>query len=391
MDGIRIAFFTDSYLPAVDGVVTSILNFREELKRRGHRVFVFASAKRNYLRKYSSNDTFLYPGIEFKPYPQYNVAIFPYNSVFKLGELDVDIVHSQTPMVMGFAGLIGAKVLKCRTVGTYHTNVTNRPVVNAYYPKNRHMSRLAASYMTKYMRFFYNSCDRVISPSETIKRMLIRNGIENVGVVPNCIDISRFNAQVSGDSIREALGIRPSEKMVLYLGRISKEKRIEILLKAASLLMRKDERVRLVIGGTGPATEHYRAIASKLGISHKTKFIGFVKEKSLPELYAACDAFCLPSTFETQGIVVIEAMAMGKPVVGADYMAIKELIKPGVNGEKFRSGDYTGCAKKIDKVLNNAGRYRHAAIRTAAEFSREKATDRLLDTYNRVLSNKAIN
>jgi 1,2-diacylglycerol 3-alpha-glucosyltransferase len=220
--------------------------------------------------------------------------------------------------------------------------------------------------------------------------MLKRYGIPRVTTVPNCIDLSRFNPRADGGAVRESLGIKPSESTILYLGRLSREKKLEVLLHAVKLLASRDRSIRLVVGGTGPAEQHYRDLARSLGIMGNTRFMGFVSPKNLPGLYAASDAFCLPSTFETQGMVLLEAMAVGKPVVGADCLAIKELIRNGRNGEKFRPGDYTECAQKIERVLNNTAHYKHGAIRTAAEFSKEKLTGRLLDVYDSVLSEKAI-
>ena len=220
--------------------------------------------------------------------------------------------------------------------------------------------------------------------------MLKRYGIPKINTVPNCIDLERFNPRADGGEMRESLGIKPDQRMILYLGRLSREKKIEVLLHAAKALIGKDRNIRLIVGGTGPAEQHYRELARSLGIMGNTKFLGFVSPKNLPKLYAAADVFCLPSTFETQGMVLLEAMAVGKPVVGADCMAIKELIKNGRNGEKFRPGDYTECAQKIEKVLNNTAHYKHGAVNTAAEYSKEKLTGRLLDVYDSVLSEKAI-
>ncbi len=350
MESLNLAFYTDAYLPGVDGVVTSILTFKEELERRGHNVYIFASADSKNKKKYESSDVFLYPGMKFRPYPQYNVALFPYNSVVKLYELKVDLVHSQTPMVMGFAGMMGAKILGRPLVSYFHTLITNKPIIDAYYPKNKYLKQLATSSMMRYTKFFYNRCDRVIAPSHTMGAVLRRYGISNVATVPNCIDLSKLNQKVDGSGVRESFGIKPKEKMVLYLGRLSREKKIEVLLNAVKLLIKKDKGIKLIVGGTGPAEQHYKDLAKRLGIMSNTKFIGFVSPKTLPSVYAAADVFCIPSTFETQGIVILEAMALGKPVVGADYMAIKELIRNGRNGEKFRPGDYTECAKKIEMV-----------------------------------------
>lgn len=385
MESLNIAFYTDAYLPGVDGVVTSILNSKSELERRGHNVYIFASSDPKYKERNSSDRVFLYSGMEFKPYPQYNVALFPYNSIFKLNDLRIDLIHAQTPMVMGLAGLMGAKLLKYPLIGSFHTMLTNKPIIDAYYPKNRHLRRIAASYMLKYTKFFYRSCDQVIAPTGSIKALLSRYGIPNVSVVPNSIDSDYFNPKIDCSQVRKMLGIGRKEKVVLYLGRLSREKRVEVLLKAASMLMRKDRHIKLVIGGTGPAEQYYIDMARKLGIMQNTRFMGFVGHQMLPKVYAACDLLCLPSTFETQGIVLIEAMAMGKPVVGADYMAIKEMIRNGRNGEKFAPGDYTACARKIEKVLNNTEHYKHEAMKTAAEFSKGKVVDRLLDVYNLVL------
>ncbi len=390
MESLNIAFYTDTYLPSVDGVVTSTLNFREELERRGHNVYIFSTATNTYAKGPKDNNVFLYKGMEFAPYPQYNVALFPYNSILKLTELKIDIIHAQTPMIMGFAGLVAGKMLRCPVIGSFHTMVTNRHVIDAYYPKNVHLKNFAKFSMLRYLKFFYNRCDAVIAPTDTVKSMLKRNGISKVSVVPNSIDTLKLDKRISGKEVRKGLGILPREKEILYLGRLSKEKKLDVLLKAAKELMEKDKGIKLGVGGTGPAEDHYKSMAKSLGIMDRTQFIGFVKQRDLPGVYASSDVVCLPSTFETQGIVLLEAMAMGKPVVGADYLAIKEMITNGKNGEKFRPGDYTSCARKIEKVLNNAGHYKDNAVDTAMEFSRERVTDRLLDVYNLVLSKKAI-
>ncbi|MDE1834789.1 MAG: glycosyltransferase [Candidatus Micrarchaeota archaeon] len=390
MGGLKIAFYTDTYLPSMDGVVTSILNFKEELERRGHKVYIFAAGDKESKKKYSKKDVFIYQGVEFTPYPQYNVALFPYNSIFKLNDLDVDLIHVQTPMVMGIAGLMAGKVLRRPVVSSFHTIVTNKPIVDAYYPKNKHLKLLAKKSMSRYLKFFYNRCNAVIAPTQTIGKMLSSYKITDVKVVPNSIDIKTLNPKADGSAVRKLAGFNSSNRVILYLGRLSREKKIEVLLKAASMLMKKDSSIRLLVGGSGPAEQHYKSIASSLGIMDNTTFLGFVDQKVLAQVYAAADVVCLPSTFETQGIVLIEAMAVGKPVVGADYLAIKEMIHNGKNGEKFKPGDYTSCAKKIEKVLNNPAHYRSNAVRTAKEFSRERVTDRLLDVYNLVLSNRAI-
>ncbi len=390
MDRLGIAFYTDSYLPAVDGVVTSILNFRSELERRGHDVYIFSSCKLG--TKANEKNVFLYQGVDFKPYPQYSMAIFPYNSMMKLKDLNVDIIHAHTPLIMGFAGLMSAKLGRYPMVGSYHTIINNRSVVEDYYPKNKQLKRFTSKYLLKYIQFFYRRCNATTVPSATIGKMLEGyGGIDNISVVPNSIDLGVFNPKADGDLVRERLRISSREKMVLYLGRLSKEKKIEVMLKAASVISKKRNDVKFIIGGTGPAEAYYKAMSRRLGLQKHVRFIGHVPREALPNLYASSDMLCLPSTFETQGIVSLEAMATGKPVVGADYLALSELIRSGKNGEKFRPGDYIGCANKIEKVLNDSSPYIREALSTAKEFSVRKVTDRLLDVYDLVLSNYSNN
>lgn len=387
MNKLGIAFYTDSYLPAVDGVVSSILNFRAELERRGHTVYIFSSRKLNS-EKQNAKNVFLYPGLDFKPYPQYSMAIFPYSSISKLKELNVDLIHAHTPLFMGFAGLMCAKLGRYPIVGSYHTVINNRAVINDYYPKNKQLKRFTSKYMLKYIQFFYRRCNATTAPSNAIAEML-RNygGISNIRIVPNSIDLKVFNPKVDGSRMRNSLRIRDKEKMVLYLGRLSREKKIEVMLRAAAVITKKRDDVKFIIGGAGPAEQYYKNMAKRLGIQRHVRFLGHIEREALPTLYAASDVLCLPSTFETQGIVSLEAMATGKPVVGANYLALSELIKNGKNGEKFQPGDYLGCAGKIEKVLNDSSPYIRDALSTAKDFSVEKVTDRLLDVYDLVLSN----
>ncbi len=386
MKNLGIAFYTDTYLPATDGVVSSILNFRKELERRGHRVYVFSSFKIGSERMKARN-VFLYPGLDFKPYPQYSLALFPYNSTTELKKHRIDLIHAHTPMVMGFAGLVSAKLGKYPLVGSYHTMVDNKAVIRDYYPKNRQLRRFTSKYIRRYIQFFYKRCNATTVPSKVVAEMLGRYaGIGNIFVVPNSIDLKVFNTKVSGTQTRKFLNIGGREKVVLYLGRLSREKKIEVMLKAAAAMAKNNNSARFLIGGTGPAEAYYKALAKRLGLQKSVRFLGYVERKALPGLYAASDLLCLPSTFETQGIVSLEAMATGKPVVGANYLALAELIKDGKNGEKFMPGDYLGCARKIGKVLNNPSLYIRETVNTAKEFSVENATNKLLEVYDLVLS-----
>src|SRR5690348_828073 len=129
MEKINIAFYSDTYLPAMDGVVNSMLNFKKELERRGHKVYIFTSGDKLSKKKYSEKRVFITSGIKFKPYPQYKIALFPYKSIMNLKDLKIDVVHVQTPFSMGLAGMTIAKLGKYPLVGSFHTMVNDKRII----------------------------------------------------------------------------------------------------------------------------------------------------------------------------------------------------------------------------------------------------------------------
>lgn len=384
-DKLKIAFFTDSFLPAHDGVVTSILNFRKELMKRGHEVYIFTSGSMQMKKELEKQKgVYVMIGMKFKKYPQYNLAILPFNSVIKVSQLDPDIIHAHTPFIMGTSGLAIGKLRKIPVVGTFHTMFTDKYVIQEY--ASRFAAGIISKYSWKYAKLYYENCNAIMAPSDSIKNVLEKRKLRNVHVVPNSVDTHKFNTKVNGKKLRGSLQRNKNDKIVLYLGRMSKEKRIETLLKAAHML--KNENIRFVIAGTGPAAHYYAKMANRLKLSN-VKFVGFVEDEMLPQYYAACDLFCIPSTFETQGIVCLEAMATGKPVVGADHLALHDIIKNGKNGEKFRPGDSKDCANKIKKAINNIQSYKET-VKTAEQYSVEKTTDQLLSVYRQVINEMTI-
>jgi 1,2-diacylglycerol 3-alpha-glucosyltransferase len=385
-ESLKIAFFTDSFLPAHDGVVRSILNFRRELAKRGHEVSIFASGN-DMTRRLAARQKGIYVirGMSVKKYPQYNLALLPFTSASKFDEISPDIVHTHTPMIVGAWGLTLAKLNKIPVTSTFHTMFTDKFIIKEYATKRA--TNFLEKYSWKYARFYYKKCNAVMAPSKAIKELLERRGIPNAYVVANGIDLSRYNRKTSGKGIRKRLLQNKDQRIVLYVGRMSGEKRLETLLGAARHL--KNENIRFVFVGAGPAASRYSRMASRLGLGDKVVFTGFVDERLLPNYYASADVFCIPSTFETQGIVSVEAMAVGKPVVGADSLALKDLIKNGQNGERFKPNDSRDCAKKIKKVINNIGSYNETA-ETAKNYSVENTTDELLKVYRKVLNDVTI-
>lgn len=383
---LNISFYTDTYLPAIDGVTSSIRDFKHELELRGHKVRILTSGNSETRSRMSRHkDILVAPSIPFPKYPQYYLSVIPFIDVGKKWASGADIIHVQTPFTIGLYGIFSAYVTHVPVVWTFHTLFTNKDAMSQYGPTNKSIMKIAKKYSWSYIRFISKRCDMVIAPSETIKKLLNRKYIKNVAVVPNGVDLKRFRpySQTKTKTLRRKL-LKGNKYMVMYVGRISKEKNIDTMIKAASLLRDKD--ISFVIVGAGPYMDKIKNMVKRSKLESKVEFVGKVN-RMLPLYYNSADVVCLPSTFETQGIVSLEAMACGKPVVGADYLALKELIHNGKNGEKFVPKDYKDCAKKIEKVINNIRSYK-GMRQTAADYSIERSTDKLLDIYNKLIPEK---
>ena len=378
---MRIAFYTDTYLPNRDGVVTAIMNFRRELEDRGHEVYIFASGSGKTKRENDDPNVFYHASTPFRPYPQYRIALFPFLSEMTVRSLKIDVVHSHGMATMGLAADRAAHAMKIPYIGTMHTLI---PHATHYVSKVGQVQRAAESVAWRYLRFYYNRCDAAIAPSRVIKELMEAHGIRNVRVLPNGIDIERFNAGVGDGPVRGWWNLR-GRKVVMHLGRLVLEKNLEVLIRSALLVAEEEPKVRFLIVGTGPAASHYRELARKSGVERYFTFTGFVDDKWVPSYYACADAVVVPSKFETQGLVTLEAMACGKPVAGADYLATKEVVRDVVDGFLFDPDDAEDCAEKVVAALRANSKVRKAARKAAENYSVEKCTDRLLALYEELV------
>ncbi len=388
---MNIAFFTDTWLPNVDGVVNSMLLQKGELEARGNKVFVFASGTTHEKHNNEENDVFVHSGMSLPSYPQYKVALFPIPTALKqVKEAKIDVIHSHAIASMGIAAITAAKYRKLPLIGTFHTMV---PQAAKYVTKSATGQKLLSKAAWKAITLFYTPFDLVIAPSNTIKRELVKQGIKRVTTVPNGIDSSRFNPLVSGERVRKKLGLK-EKKIVLVAGRMGFEKNIDVVIRSISRVLEEEKNAFFLITGKGPAKTRCEKLADELGLSkEQIRFEGFVPDEELPEYYAACDVFTTASTFETQCLALYEAMGCGKPVVGADSLAIPEAIDEGYNGFLFEADNPEDCAENLLRVLKAPGSERDAWSRHARSKAKEKSVqasvDLLMEAYESELARKA--
>lgn len=379
---MKVAMFTDTWLPTMDGVVNSIIQFRKCLEDEGHEVYIFAPGKKDRVDP-DDDHVFRFKSKTFKMYPDYRLAFYPSKRTHDLlVEKDIDIIHNHGVAFMGIKAMIAAKFIDLPCVFNFHTKVTE---AIHYYPVSL-SDDLLKRLTWIYLRYLLRRSNAVIAPSEQALDEL-REECPNMryskAVSPG-IDKDRYHKEVDGSQIRNELNLDGAD-VLLHVGRISKEKNLDLILNAMPLIKTQNGDVQFIIAGDGPAKEYYKQNVKEKGLEDYVTFAGFVPENKLPKYYAAADAFVISSKFETLGIVLIEALATGTIVAGIDHGVIPNIINHGKNGFLFNDnkGD---CADKIAMALENRNLVKDNG--NGINFSNKTACKKLEKVYEEAIRTK---
>ncbi|MEM5779274.1 MAG: glycosyltransferase [Candidatus Aenigmatarchaeota archaeon] len=375
---MRIVFFTDTYKPQINGVVRAVTDTEAILKKFGHEVFIVCPKVKGY--KFPKN-VFTCRAYDFKPYPEYKAAIPSRKLIKWIKEIEPDVIHVHTPATIGVFGLAIAKMLSIPVVATYHTLIDEYFKI---YFISRNIKKiiitdlLISKLVKKFTKIFYNKFDLVIVPSLAIKKILLEAEVKvPIHVIPNGVDTRRFSPS----------RIKKSEKEIniLWVGRLGKEKSLDVLLRAFKIVYKKFPNARLILIGDGPDRERLENIAKNLKIS--VEFFGYVNEEELKNSYREAYVFVSPSTTETQGLSVLEAMSSSCPVIVANSLAFKDFVKHGFNGLLFKPKNAKDLAKKITLIIENKSlrdKLAKNARKSALELSKEKQAENLLSIYKEI-------
>ncbi len=376
METLKIAFYTDSYLPLRDGVVTSIINTREELERRGHEVYVFASGNRETAKiAKKDNRLFVIKGIKFNKYPQYTMGLRSSESK-EIRSISPDIIHVHTPFSAGLFGYRASSIVDTKLIGTFHTMVFSDEVISSYLTNNPTVVKISKYLMLRYLKWFYSKMDYIISPTNYIKNILIKNGLREVNVIPTGMRFSSLKV-IKRDYARKSLKLKKEDKLILYFGRVSREKNVEMLVKAARIL--DSYGFNIIIAGSGPYLEELSLLNKKLR-NKNVRFTGFVKEEDIPLYYCAADMLCNPSRFETQGLVDLYASYYSLPILIPEKTAQAELLKISKCGETFNANSIKSLAENAVKIWKNRETYKFNKI--IKNFDIKNTVDKLITLYN---------
>ncbi len=366
--------FADSFHPTVDGAVVAMETVARGLENRGHEVVVLAPDSKNrptYPRK-----VHYLPAVGFKFYPGYRVVVSPSDMLEYLRMEKVDVIHSHGLASMAILSLTASRALKVPHVLTFHT-MANEAI--RYYSPIPVREDLIVELVWTYLRNMLKRPEVVIAPSAPVKKELEEHGVKMKAceVVPTGVDCRRFTPEKYDKKFLEKFGLS-GKRVMLHVGRLSMEKRLDIVLEAIAKLSGNVPDLRLLVVGAGPAAEFYKKKVADLHLADKVVFTGFLPDAELPVAYASCEALVISSTFETQGLVVLEALASGTPVVGIRYRAIPEFVHEGKNGCLF---DPDNCAEAIMRCLDRGDSMMMSAVSSAREYSADSCTAKLEKAY----------
>ncbi len=394
---MRIAYFTDSFYPHVDGVTTYVGVITRFLVNAGHEVMIVAPRWEGVtiteVEKFVPGaKVLLVPGVKAFFYPDLKLGALTPKSLGDVRDFAPDIIHFHTPAFMGFEATILAKILKIPLVTTFHTYYMEPEGFLALGLKETsQVSKILQESLWNISEKIHKPCDVVVAPTKYVGRDLQSRwkGI-NVEVIPGAVELGAFENHMNRGKLRKKYGF-DKEVVFLSVGRLGAEKHYDSLITSFSMMLMKCPQARLVFIGDGIARKELEYIAKVLGIEHAVKFVGQIpySELTRKNYYSMGDVFVTPSTWDTQGLSVVEAMASGLPVVAFKYRAMPEVIgKGGILARHMDQYGYAQAMAKLGEDLKARDEMGKAAKNQSKKYQISKHVERLLKLYEELISNK---
>lgn len=406
---MKIAIFTDAFLPKIDGIAVSIDHLVRILGTKGHEFLIFCPSygEKDFYQIGPHTEIIRFKNFPLPSYPDVKVVLPSRKKIKKaMKEFQPQLVHVHTPGLIGKYGSNLAKKYNLPLVSTYHTLVTEMAMYISPYrllkvdrlfnlmkskkkiKKNldrvvRARKRaLRKKFIKRVVNSMYEKADAIVSPShlieETLREQNIRKPIE---VISNGMDLNNFRG-----SVKKTIASPPK---LLHVGRISFEKNVEIILRALKKIRNVIPGTTLDIIGDGPAISSLKIEARQLQLEDAVQFLGYWPHENLPEVYPRYDLFVTASTMETQGLVVLEAIASGLPVVGVDSFALPELIHHEKNGFIAPPYDSTQIAEYSIKTLSDPAlfeKFSKESIEIASYHDIEYTTGEMEKLYHKLIN-----
>lgn len=398
---LRIAHFTDTFYPKIDGIVTFLDNSIDYFSRRNHSIVVFCPTYGKQKEKHFGKNVkiFRLRSIHLHTYKEVKIAIARPKKIFKeLKDFHPDIIHIHSPGIVGFLGILAARKLHVPLIGTYHTLVSeqtdyislgnilglNKLVAKLYalFKKEKFRKKPKDGSRLKRLLWYislkmYKKCDIIIAPSASIADLL-KSKLRHNAICHVCcgIDLKKFHPKKSYRHARTLL--------FAYVGRLSFEKNIDLVIKAFQIIDKKGIDFSLKIVGNGPARKYLEGMTKRYDLEPKIKFTGEIYGNALRKIYRENDVFVTASTMETLGMSILEALASGIPVIAARKYAVPDIVRDGINGYLAEPYSAESFSEAIIKVIKNKSRIPHfgrQGVKIAQKCELVKSMKKLESVY----------
>ncbi len=378
---MNILLVSESYWPNADGGALFERRLALGIASKGHHVSVWAPAKNfsNYVEQDGDTTIYRERAITLIFNRKYKVSFWPFihtKGIF--GKTKPDVVHIHNPSLLGLAALHYARKHKIPVVATNHLMPENI-LLNLRWTK--FVYKLLYRLVWRYLVRFHNKCNYVTSPTPTATAFLKKYGVTKpLKDVSNGIDMDVFKPGLDASSLYDKYKIPRGKPIILYLGRVDGEKRLDIIIQSMPEILR-NKPAHLVIAGFGVEMDRLKAQAAKLRVDKHITFTGYIDESDKPLFYNLCEMFVISSPAELQSIVTLEAMATAKPVVSVDVAALKELVHDGENGYLFTENSYQELAKRVIDLLRDDVKRTSFGKESLNIVQEHHSTKKMFDNY----------
>jgi glycosyltransferase involved in cell wall biosynthesis len=353
---MKIVITNTTYPPTVSGAALVAQRLAENLAERGHEIYVFAPSDTGKFYEARERGVTVYrtPSITNPFRSDHRFSPWPFKKILEVAkEIKPDLLHTHDPLNIGYATVKVGEKLGIPTVLTVHAVPK---FLSFYVPKIGGFDRAVEGLGWRLGAKTVNKCRVVVTPSQWVADLLKgRNSKTEVRVISNGVDTALFEPPESSrekEILRKNLGWPVSQKIIVFVGRLSQEKSIGVLVKSMPLVLENIEAL-LVLIGSGQEEVKLKTLANSLGVSEKVIFLGEVSYALLPNLYKAADVFAHPSAYECQSCVTLEAASCGLPIVGVRSGGIGEIVGSGSNGILVKPGDFQSFADALVKLLKD--------------------------------------